>query len=164
MKKLYPLILLFCLSTIVIAKDTQNWQLILAEDPLSHQTACLMISATRQTDDGQSSTPVSLIFNGKVFIAKTKSNIDLSYPAIGLQVDDYKPHTIDRLNKDTNAVFENQAEKIREEFIKGLSGKLTLGFWPTWPKTRSYTTEFDLRGFTKTYEAFLRCQQTGEIK
>ena len=99
-----------------------------------------------------------------VFIAKTKSNIDLSYPEIGLKVDYNTPHTIDRLNKDTNAIFKNEAEQIRDEFIKGLSGKLTLGFWPSWPKTRAYTTEFDLRGFTKTYEAFLRCQQTGEIK
>jgi hypothetical protein len=163
MKNIYTLLLLCYLPALANAKDIQNWQLVLAEDPISNQTVCLMVSAMKQTEDGQTSTPVSLIYNGKIFIAKTKSNIDLSYPDIGLQADNHTPHNIDRLHKKTSVVFDAQAIQIRDEFIKGLNGKLTLGFWPTWPKTRSFVTEFDLRGFTKTYQAFRRCQKTGEL-
>jgi hypothetical protein len=157
-------VLLFCyFPVIVYAADTQNWQLVLAEDPLEKHTSCLMVSATKQNDDGQATTPVSLIYNGKVFIAKTKSNIDLSYPNLGLQVDNKKPHNIDHLHKNNSVVFETQSPQILGEFIKGLTGKLTLGFWPTWPKTRSFTIDFDLRGFTKIYRNFQHCQKTGEI-
>jgi len=165
MIKIFTLLLLFCLSIFAVTSSyaTENWQLILAEDPLSKQSICLMISATRQTEDGQTKTPVSLIYNGSVFIAKTKSNIDLSYPDIGLQVDNKKRHNIDRLHENSNAVFKTKTRQLLDEFINGLSAKLTLGFWPTWPKTRSYTTEFDLRGFTKTYKTFQHCQKTGDI-
>jgi hypothetical protein len=163
MKKIYLLCLLYSLPLNSMAMNEQNWQLVLGEDPQSDQTTCLMVSAVNQTEDGQGRTNVSLVYNGKVFIARTESNIDLSYPGVGLQVDHQLPHAIDRLHKKNSVLFEAEAGEIHEEFIQGLTGKLTLGFWPSWPKTRAYVTEFDLRGFTKNYEAFLRCQQTGEL-
>ena len=163
MKKLYLLLLLYYLPLNSMAMNEQSWQLVLGEEPQSDQTACLMVSAVKQTKDGQGRTKVSLVYNGKVFIARTESNIDLSYPGVGLQVDQHSSHNIDRLHKNNSVVFEAEAGQIHEEFIKGLTAKLTLGFWPSWPKTQVYVTEFDLRGFTKTYEAFRRCQQTGEL-
>ena len=167
MKIFYSLIL-FCNlyaigSVIAAAGGSGNWQLVLAEDPLSKQTACLMVSAIKHSKDGQSNTTVDLVYNGSLFIARTESNIDLSYPGLGLQVDNKEAHSIDRLHKQTNAVFEVQAQEIRDEFINGLNASLRLGFWPSWPKTRSYVIEFDLRGFTRAYQAFMNCQKTGEI-
>lgn len=167
MKILYALLLfskLFAIDSVMArAGDTDNWQLVLAEDPFSSQTACLLVSAEKQSDDGQATTAVSLVYNGNLFMAKTESNIDLSYADLGLQVGNKKPHTIDRLHRKTSAVFETQAPQIRDEFIKGLKASLRLGFWPSWPTTRSYVIEFDLRGFTQAYEAFVQCQKTGEI-
>lgn len=165
MTKIYTLLLLFCLSSFGVTSiyATENWQLILAKDPLSKQSACLMVSATKKTEDGQATTPVSLIYNGNAFIAQTDSNIDLSYQGIGLQIDHNKKHNIDRLHNKISAVFETKTQQIHGEFVNGLSAKLTLGFWPTWPKTRSYTTKFDLRGFTKTYKTFQHCQKTGKV-
>jgi hypothetical protein len=122
-----------------------------------------LVSSVKQSNDGQVTTPVSLVYNGNLFMAKTESNIDLSYAELGLQVDDNKSHTIDRLHKKTSAVFETQAPQIRDEFIKGRKARVRLGFWPSWPKTRSYVIEFDLRGFTRAYEALVQCQKTGEI-
>jgi hypothetical protein len=146
-----------------IADDEPNWQLVLGEDPMSNKTACLMTSAKKRIDDGQGSTPVSIIYNGKAFIAATESNIDLSYADLGLQVDKKKAHSIDRLFENDSVVFEQQSRQILDEFIAGLNGRLTLGFWPTWPKTRAFTVDFDLRGFTRSYERFRQCQHTGKI-
>jgi hypothetical protein len=160
---LWSLLMLCGIATTATADESGNWRLTTAEDPLSDQTTCLMVSAVKHIDDGQTNTPVTVIYNGKVFVVQTKSNIDLSYPNLGLQVDSSKPVAIDRVYKSTDVIFESAAEQIRNEFIKGLDARLTLGFWPTWPKTRSYTVAFDLRGFTKTYEAFHQCQQNSEL-
>ncbi|HHJ35618.1 MAG TPA: hypothetical protein ENJ87_07620 [Gammaproteobacteria bacterium] len=156
-------ILLYCLSANSYASERDNWQLEVAADPFSKKSVCLMISATKTTDDGQTTTPVYLIYNGTAFVARTKSNIDLSYEGSGLRVGLRNTHDIDRLLKKSSAVFDTQAGIIRDEFIRGIKATLTLGFWPTWPKTSSHKITFDLRGFTRTYEAFKHCQQTGEI-
>jgi hypothetical protein len=162
--KLIMLFVLLCsVSTGAFAGNSDNWQLVIDKDPLTKQTACLMVSATRTTQDGQTTTPVYLLYDGNTFIAKTKSNIDTSYENTGLQVDLKNPHDIDRILDSSSAVFDLQADAIRDEFIKGLRARLTLGFWPTWPKTKSYTIEFSLRGFTATYNAFQRCKKTGEV-
>lgn len=161
--QLITLFVLLCSFCKVAFANNANWQLVLDEDPFTRQTACLMVSATKKTPDGQTTTPVHLIYNGEVLIAKTKSNVDTSYENSGLQVDLKESHNIDRLIKNNSVIFESQTDMIRDEFIKGLKARLTLGFWPTWPKTKSYTIEFDLRGFTDTYNAFQRCKKTGEI-
>jgi len=138
---------------------SNNWQSVLAQDPISGNTGCLLISASKQSEDGQSGTPVQIIYNGRIFMIKTESNIDLSYPGIGLQVDNNKAFNIDRLHKKTNVVFESQAEIIRGEFISGISARLTLGFWPSWPVTKAYQSRFSLRGFTRAHQAFRDCQE-----
>jgi hypothetical protein len=163
MKKTIMMLCLFVLTSPALAEQQANWRVVLAEDPLSGETGCLMISAEKVSDDGQTQTPVSLIYNGRAFIAQTHSNIDTSYANLGLRVDLRKPHNIDRLLKESSAVFENGADRLRDECIDGLTASLRLGFWPTWPKTHSYVTEFDLRGFTRSYQAFQRCQQSGEL-
>jgi len=157
------LFVLCYLPSLAIADDTLNWQLVLGEDPLTNRTSCLMISATRNIDDGQGRTPVSIIYNGRAFIATTESNIDLSYASLGLQVDNKKRHGIDRIFKRKNVVFEQHSAQIVDEFIAGLNGRLRLGFWPTWPKTQSFVADFDLRGFTRIYNEFRKCQVTGEV-
>lgn len=153
------LITLFVIS--FAAHAGNNWQVVLDKDPLTNQTECLLLSTKQTTKDGQTTTPVGFIYNGKQFLVKTESNIDLSYADSGLSVDSRATHGIDRLYKKTDAVFESEADTIRDEFIRGLRARLTLGFWPTWPKTHSYHIDFDLRGFTAAYNQFQHCQKTG---
>lgn len=156
------ILLACCLPEIAFSAASQNWQVVIAKDPVSKQSTCLLISSTKHTDDGQTSTPIKLIYNGEIFITTTDSNIDPRYADVGLQVDDNSRHTIDRLFKKTDAIFETDVERIRDEFKRGLNAKLILGFWPTWPVTKSYAIDFDLRGFTKAYNKFLQCKMTGD--
>ena len=157
------LLLLLLYASQIHAADTDNWQAALAEDPLTGKSTCLLISAERQSYDGQGKTAIQLIYNGQALIARTRSNIDLSYPGVGLQVDNYDPQPIDRLLGETSVVFDSQPDKIRDQFIQGRRARLALGFWPTWPKTKTVITEFNLLGFTRAWQRFQQCQKSGEL-
>lgn len=162
MKNLIYLILLTPAS--VNASPANNWKVVLSDDLLSNKRACLIQSVKLNINDGQSNTPVRFIYNGQSFIVSTRSNIDLSYPGVGLIIDKKPAIKIDHTFKQTNIVFETEADLIRKWFIEGRTARLTLGFWPTWPKTKTITTKFSLLGFTRAYDAFQQCQRTGEIR
>ena len=143
--------------------DTANWKVVFEEDPASGKKVCLMVSRTNKMQDGQSTTPVYLIYDGRIFFAKTKSNIDLSYPDLGLQIDKKPQHKISVLYKESSAAFTSNTVKMRDEFIHGLDARLTLAFWPSWPKTGRFDSHFDLREFSNTYTRFLKCKKEGVI-
>jgi len=140
-----------------------NWSVTIAEDPVTHTVACLLESRTHTIDDGQTDTPVKLIFNGKQVYATTKSDIDISYPEIGLTIDKHDAHQFSKVHKNNIAIFASTAESIHKEFIAGKNAKLALGFWPTWPKTQTRIINFDLIGYTKAHQQFEECQKTGNL-
>lgn len=155
------LILFFSTCVTVQAADMPNWQAIQGMDALSQkQTPCILESMKQSVNDGRTTTPMRIVYNGKAFLIKTRSNIDLTYKKLGLRVDNRPVHSIDHVYKETDVVFENDADKIREQFIKGKYGYITLGFWPTWPKSKSVVTRFNLSGFQAAYQDYLSCLNT----
>lgn len=140
------------------------WQTMVAYDALRDKTACLMKSAHVTVNDGQTMTPVRFLYNGQIFLVTTESNVDLSYPNVGLQVDANTPIPIERVHKDTNVMFANDAGQLTTQFIRGSKAKLSLGFWPTWPRGDTVVAEFSLAGFTRAHEDFIQCQQTGRAR
>lgn len=150
--------LITCATTLHAA---ENWQVIFDADPLSQQPACLMESMAHVIDDGQTQTPVKLIYNGRELVAQTKSKIDLTYPNVGLQVDSKTSFGIDHLHKEKTAVFAKQSTEIHQQFIDGLTARLSLGFWPTWPQTKTRVIDFNLIGYTKAYQEFEQCRANG---
>lgn len=140
---------------------TENWSVNIEEDPISKSNVCLLVSKVYTIDDGQTTTPVQLIYNGEEIFAKTKSDIDISYPEIGLQIDAHDQHSISRLHKNNIAVFADADHAIHQQFIDGRQARLALGFWPTWPQTHTRTIDFSLIGYTKAHSKFKKCQQNG---
>lgn len=153
----------FLVSLDVFAAARPAWQTVVAFDPLQDRTACLMESAQVTVNDGQTMTPVRFTYNGEVFLVTTESNIDVSYPGIGLQVDTQGQIPIEQVHNDTNVIFASDAAKIQAQFIRGSKAQLSLGFWPTWPKGDTVVAEFSLAGFTRAHEEFTQCQQTGRV-
>lgn len=141
-------------STTVTATD--NWEV--RHDP-EHPSRCFLESATHVFNDGQAETSVKLIYIGEALYAATQSNIDLDYPGIGLQVDGHEQHRVDGVYMKKTAVFTKDIDKIHQQFIYGAKAKLTLGFWPLIPKTKTYDIEFSLYGYTKAYQEFLKCRK-----
>ncbi len=141
---------------------TENWSVSMEEDPISRSNICLLVSKIYTIDDGQTTTPVQLIYNGEKLFAKTKSDIDMSYPKIGLQIDTHHPHKISRIHKQNIAVFANTNNAIHQQFIDGREAHLALGFWPTWPQTHTRMINFSLIGYTKAHTQFKKCQNDGK--
>lgn len=144
--------------------QTKNWTVRIASDGLHPHAICLLESLSQQVNDGQTMTPIKLVYNGELIMAVTKSNIDLSYDGVGLQVDTKAGHAVDGLYKKTRGLFKKDATDIVQEFIKGREARLVLGFWPSWPKSKTVTSRFSLRGFSRAYQAWQTCHKTGVIK
>jgi len=139
--------------------ETANWRALYDRDVLSQQPACLLESATRTVHDGQTTTPMRIVYNGEAFVVVTRSSIDLSYPGVGLRVDHRPAHAIDNVHKDKSVVFRSTAQTLRREFSQGRVAHVALGFWPTWPKGETIVTEFSLLGFHAAYREFLACRK-----
>jgi hypothetical protein len=142
---------------------SENWKVVIDKNPASQSSTCLMESATHVIDDGQTETPVKLLYTGMELYAITKSNIDLSYPETGLQIDSHQRHPVDQLHNKNTALFTKKIKKIHTQLIYGKKAQLGLGFWPTWPRTHTRIIEFDLTGYTKVYKKFLKCKKTGKL-
>ena len=141
-------------SVTVTAGD--NWQVRI--DP-EDRTRCLLESVKYVFNDGQAETSAKLVYTGDALYAATKSNIDLDYPGIGLQVDRLEQHPIDEVSMKKTAVFNKNIDKLHQQFIDGANAKLTLGFWQLIPKTKVHVIEFSLFGYTKAYQQFLKCKK-----
>jgi hypothetical protein len=140
-----------------------NWRAVIGYDPLQHVTACLLESKPLTVFDGQTDTPLQLIYNGRVFRMTSQSHVDLTYPGVGLRVDMQDPFTVDAVENRTDLIFSSRADAIKEQFIAGRQAQIAVGFWPTWPRGDTVVARFSLLGFTRAYAAFQYCQTTGEL-
>ncbi len=154
------LALLSGISVPVMASDLPNWTATLDTNPLTQKQACLLESVTQTINDGRTTTPMHMVFDGKSLLVVTRSKIDLSYPDVGMHVDSKAGMTVDRLHKDTSVIFDKDPDLIRDQFIRGRTAFVALGFWPTWPKSNTTITQFSLMGFTVAYHEFEDCQKT----
>jgi hypothetical protein len=150
-------------ALVAAAGADANWTSERGLDRLTGRDRCLLASKAETINDGHDDISISLVLTADALLVVTASNIDLTYPGIGLQVDQLAPIQIDRLFKDTMPVFDREIETILEEFIKGYRAKVSLGFWPTWPKTETQSATFSLLGFTKAYQAFRTCEENGPL-
>ena len=152
---------LACLGP-AMASD-ENWRAIIAYDPLQQKTACLLESKSMRVFDGQTDTPLQLVYNGHVFRMTSQSHIDLSYPGVGLRVDGQEPFAVDTVEHRTDLIFSSRADAIKAQFIAGRQAQIAVGFWPTWPRGDTVVARFSLAGFSRAYGAFRHCQSTGEL-
>lgn len=145
------------MSGTVAAVD--NWEVRVEHE---NGTRCILESATQVFNDGQAETVAKLVYTGEALYAATQSNINLQYPGIGLQVDGLEQHPVDGVYMLKTAVFSKNVETIHQQFIHGIKAKVTLGFWPLIPQTKTYDIEFSLIGYTKAYHQYLECKKKEE--
>ena len=127
----------------VMASD-ENWRAIIAYDPLQKTTACLLESKSMRVFDGQTDTPLQLIYNGRVFRMTSQSHVDLSYPGVGLRVDGRKPFAVDAVEHRTDLIFSSRTDAMKAQFIAGRQAQIAVGFWPTWPRGDTVVARFSL--------------------
>ena len=150
------LALLAVIAAAVVAADA-NWFVREGLDPISGERRCLLESSTKEVDDGQTTTSMRIVYTGQAFAIVTDSNVDLSYPGIGIRVDGHEAASMDGLLGETSVKIESDADALVERFKRGSQAQVALGFWPTWPQTDTVVTPFSLIGFTRAHGEFLQC-------
>jgi len=108
-------------------------------------------------DDGQGETPVMVIISQDEALFKTKSNIDVSYEQTGVTIDDQPQLPIEKLHNDFSISYKAQYQTLVERMKKGDQAVLTLGFWPSWPVTHTYSVNLGLGEFATAQQALLTC-------
>jgi len=108
-------------------------------------------------EDGQGKTPVFVIITQDEVLFKTKSNIDVSYQQTGLTIDDLPQLPIEKLHNDFSISYQAQYRTLVESMAVGEQAVLTLGFWPSWPVTHTYSISLDLSKFSSAQQALMTC-------
>lgn len=135
----------------------RGWRLDRQRDIVDGTARCVLLSPAVTIFDGYYPAKMWLRINPVRAWVKTDSNIDISYPGQGLRVDG---GTLAPFAKE---LLDEQTAYTDASVLHGMAGGHTLtvalGFWPTWPKTKTQTARFDLAGFANAYAALQACSQ-----
>jgi len=140
-------------------KVNPNWTLDSGPDPVSKRDRCFLRSTTQRIDDGQGGSDISLIVTPDSLRFATRSNIDLTYKDTGLQVDSKPVFPLQGLFGETDALFDKRVNEIKQQMLGGSDVTITLGFWPTWPVTQTYSARFAISGYATASAALAACDK-----
>lgn len=124
-----------------------------------NESRCVLKSAPVQMEDGQGGTSVTLLIAPGNFTVNTQSDIDLSYKNTGLQIDGSRHFELETIEAHTNLRFNKQRQAILDSMQGGKDLRLTLGFWPTWPITHTYSVDIPLAHFATAMKAWDTCNR-----
>ncbi|NOR68103.1 MAG: hypothetical protein GQ532_00125 [Methylomarinum sp.] len=136
-----------------------TWVLDRKKDSVSNITRCLLISHKKKFNDGYSEATISLQLTSDTFFIKTNSTIDMSYPDIGIFIDQNAPLPLEQLFGDSSILIKQNTKIITTQLLQGNELSIKLGFWPTWPKSETRRIDFSLTDFDKAYQSFLACEK-----
>jgi len=108
-------------------------------------------------DDGQGETPVFVIITQDEVLFKTKSNIDVAYKQTGLTIGDLPQLPIEKLYNEFSISYKAQYQTLVDRMKVGEQAVLTLGFWPSWPVTHTYSISLALGEFSAAQQALITC-------
>lgn len=137
----------------------EDWTLDIGDLKGAGQSQCVARNAKPIINDGQSSSSAIVEVTNAFVRVLTDSTIDISYPDTGIKIDDNEQFPLDSVFSDTNVEFDFDVDVLIAQMRKGQKATITLGFWPTWPVTQSYSTEVSLVGFTKVMQKLKSCEQ-----
>ena len=74
-------------------------------------------------------------------------------------MDDGEPFPLEGLFGETAVLFENQMPAIDQRLQGSERLTITMGFWPTWPVTRTYSAEFRTAGYWTARQLLSACDR-----
>lgn len=137
------------------------WKTVIAHNPVSNVKECQLSSIEHTVFDGLSNIKVKFVFTPKHLFIVTNGNIDASYKNTGLTIKSKQKSTkykFDHISKKTNIIFTNFTNKHIMQVVNAKSINLTIGFWPSWPKSKTLNLHSQLHGFTDAYRKLIRCK------
>lgn len=124
-----------------------------------NESRCILHSTVQKMEDGQGGTSVQLQLSPTELTFTTQSDIDLSYTGTGIRIDGGTPFALENVERRTNLAFSRQRSALLGAMKTGQSLELSLGFWPTWPVTQTYSARFPLQHFASAYAAWETCNK-----
>jgi hypothetical protein len=119
---------------------------------------CILESSPASLTDGYQNTTARIRVDGKTIWVFSPSVFDASFNDIGIAVDTDSMIPMDKLADQRTAVFESRYGALVDQFKRGLSARLQLRFWPTWPATGTHSATVSLIGFTRAYARLEECK------
>ena len=142
----YMIFLLLCLSQSVVASNA--WEVV---DSKSGASNCYLQTPYLKMFDGYQDTQVRLRLTDEQLQVSTRSNIDMGFDDVGLQVDGKVFIPAEQVVDHQNILFTSTIDKIVTQFKAGRSVVVKLRFWPSYPATRRFNKAFSLIGFSAAY-------------
>lgn len=123
------------------------------------EASCSLSSKPVQLDDGQGGTPVTLQITPDSLRITTISDIDTTYEKTGITIDQHEHFDLETVDRRTNLVFTRQKNRLLNVMQNSQQFTLTLGFWPTWPQTQTYSVDIPLQDFASAMTALNTCNR-----
>ncbi|WLQ12955.1 hypothetical protein O5O45_24820 [Hahella aquimaris] len=121
----------------------------------AHIGVCRLRSERHPIFDGYENSSVWIEVLAKEVNVYTRSNVDLTYPGVGLQLAEQTVLDFSEVFKETNA-------RIKGDHTRALqnANKLTvkLGFWPSWPQTQTQQAVIPATVLKQAIPVFLNCK------
>lgn len=136
-----------------------DWVLDVKNIHSPDEKQCVAINSTSVIDDGYSDSSVIVEVTSNAIYVYTESIVDASYLDIGIAIDKFDRVDIDSIFSETNVVFNFRVDQLIAQMRKGDKALLTLGFWPSWPMTHTYSTDISLSGFSKVMNKLGECEK-----
>jgi hypothetical protein len=132
-----------------------GWVLDIRADQLGNDRRCVLYSNKTPMFDGYENSSIKLQITTDAVVVNADSNLDASYPEQGLRVDGgtLVPF-IDSLLTERST---HTRKPVQLAMSNGSSLTVSLGFWPTWPVTKTQSVSIDLSGFERAYSALKAC-------
>ena len=142
-----------------ISKSKQSKLVWEVDRRLKFGGKCVLESNKIDFFDGHDNTGLKFrVMNDELFLL-TKSNIDMSFNDVGVQVGKNEFLHADHVVKDQNVVINKEMPKFLTQLRKTNNTRVQLRFWPTYPATQAYSEVVTLDGFLSAYKAYQDCKQ-----
>lgn len=148
-------LLAWCLAAPAGAGET--WSVQAGPAGPGGRPGCVLESARQSLPDGYQTSWAQIEVDHGAIRVHSASVLDPGDGDIGLVVDDGAFVRPDEAGQKA-AVFASEYRGLVDAFKRGRRVRVQLRFWPTWPKTDTYSATFSLMGFTRAYAEMSRCR------
>lgn len=135
-----------------------SWTLDKKPDHLTHQLQCVLSSSQKKFHDGYDNAKMSIQITSTALIIKTDSEIDLTYPNVGIDIDNNSAFLFEKVFNKSYTLHTKKLSTLQSLMTKGHTINIKLGFWPTWPQTKTSSVGFSLHSFDKALAALKACK------
>lgn len=130
-----------------------GWQLDRTQD------YCVLRGQEISMLDGQGTTQVKIQLMPNQWSVITDSDIDLSYPNVGITTDTGQQLLLGKVMDETIALVTSDFDLATKALLGAQKITIALGFWPTWPVTDTQTLTLTMEHFPAAYLTWQECQK-----